>query len=66
MLSQEDGEEYLVLMSPAWLLTKWSLGLRDPIEKVSFKEIIYGVEALDKDSIWSEPGKACFCYNRQN
>lgn len=46
MLSQEGGEEYLVLRCPTWLLIKWSLKLRDPAEKVSFKEVICGVEAL--------------------
>lgn len=48
MLSQEGGEEYLVLRSPTSLLLKWSLELRDPVEKVSSKEIICGVEALDR------------------
>lgn len=59
MLSREDNDEYLLLISPAQLFAKWSSRSTGTIEKISFKEITCGVEPLVKDSVCSEHGEVC-------
>lgn len=60
MLSGENDEGYLLLtVSPTWLFAKWSLGVTGTVGKILFKEIICGVEALIKDSIWAWESLLC-------